>query len=717
MIGVNNDLLNRSDLLVNATLNGIYQGIIVAALVAITLRLLPRTNAATRHAVWFFTLFLIVSIIPAHFFYNALLPNPEQNPGTQPRVELPDVAAGPAAIIISATAPSGHSNLAPVEDSLEENFGSNVQGEDDPVQGLTGAGAGGMQPSSNDKASISLLSIDSNAPIPSTAELGRSKALVVRQPHNFWTGLIPSAATVPISWNFLPGSKAQRQAALVLLGVWATVAGIRLMLLVFRVYQIRRFKCASLSPGKELEQLFRNLCAESPLNRAVSLRISASQRSAALLGFFHPMIVLPAESSEIAGGDTENIMRHELAHARRRDDWANLFQQGIQAAFFFHPAVWWISKQVSLEREIACDDCVLHHAGQRRSYALLLANLAGRLNRPPLALAPGVSTKKSQLQQRINMILNTQRNTSPRLAKSRLGIVASVAALLTGLILYLAPRIVLAVPPPARAALNQSVDQPTPEAEVSQTEETEPSETESSDAVAAEPTLAPAAPVAIDPGPKFKPGPGEDLPRPTIAPFPATPALPPVAALTPAPSPFQPEVPETPHPVALPRHPRSPDGLDKDSSIEDRLDRLEQMVHSLMAERHAGHPGHVDWHEGQIINEKEIARIKEEAMREAAHAGEEARRAAREIQRAFADKKMRPMEEEFKIDAHNFARNHEAMAQQMEALKRQREILQRQMEKLQNQLERLERQRDKVKEQKESEEEPDPKDAPAPPKK
>ena len=89
MIGVNNEFLRSSDLLVSAALNGIYQGIIVAALVAIALRLLPRTNAATRHAVWFFTLFLIVSIIPAHLFYNALLPNGEQNSGTQSRAEPP----------------------------------------------------------------------------------------------------------------------------------------------------------------------------------------------------------------------------------------------------------------------------------------------------------------------------------------------------------------------------------------------------------------------------------------------------------------------------------------------------------------------------------------------------------------------------------------------------------------------------------------------------
>src|SRR2546427_7371768 len=188
MIGVNDDLLNRSDLLVNATLNGIYQGIIVAALVAIALRLLPQTNAATRHAVWFFTLFLIVSIIPAHLFYSALVPNPEQNPSTPSRVQPPVVAAGPAASFGSATARSDRSNLAPVEDSVVENFWSHSQGEDNPVPGLTGPGAGKMQSPSNDKAGALLAS---NPAIQSRAELDRSRGPVVRQTHNFWTNLVP----------------------------------------------------------------------------------------------------------------------------------------------------------------------------------------------------------------------------------------------------------------------------------------------------------------------------------------------------------------------------------------------------------------------------------------------------------------------------------------------------------------------------------------------
>src|SRR5207247_2484980 len=81
-----------------------------------------------------------------------------------------------------------------------------------------------------------------------------------------------------------------------------------------------------------------------------------------------------------------------------------------------HPAVWWISKRLSLEREIACDDYVLQSSAQPHAYALLLANLAARLQRCPPLLAPGASNNKTQLQQRIDMILNTRRNTSPRLA-------------------------------------------------------------------------------------------------------------------------------------------------------------------------------------------------------------------------------------------------------------------------------------------------------------
>ena len=61
-----NEILNVCNQLVAAAANGVYQGIVIALLVAICLRWLVRTNAATRHAVWFCTLLLLVALVVAH---------------------------------------------------------------------------------------------------------------------------------------------------------------------------------------------------------------------------------------------------------------------------------------------------------------------------------------------------------------------------------------------------------------------------------------------------------------------------------------------------------------------------------------------------------------------------------------------------------------------------------------------------------------------------
>src|SRR5215475_11774665 len=61
-----NEIVTACYQLVAATVNGTYQGILITVLVAASLRMLRRTNAATRSAVWFGTLLLLALIIPAH---------------------------------------------------------------------------------------------------------------------------------------------------------------------------------------------------------------------------------------------------------------------------------------------------------------------------------------------------------------------------------------------------------------------------------------------------------------------------------------------------------------------------------------------------------------------------------------------------------------------------------------------------------------------------
>src|SRR5215469_12230335 len=53
--------------LFGATVNSVYQGVLVCILVGFLLRLLVRTNAATRYAVWLATLVLVVMAVPVHY--------------------------------------------------------------------------------------------------------------------------------------------------------------------------------------------------------------------------------------------------------------------------------------------------------------------------------------------------------------------------------------------------------------------------------------------------------------------------------------------------------------------------------------------------------------------------------------------------------------------------------------------------------------------------
>jgi beta-lactamase regulating signal transducer with metallopeptidase domain len=115
-----------------------------------------------------------------------------------------------------------------------------------------------------------------------------------------------------------------------------------------------------------------------------------------VVGLLKPTILLPVSlSSGLAPDQIEMLLLHELAHLRRHDHWVNLAQWVVETAMFFHPAVWWVSRRIRAERELACDDCVLAAGVAEASYAdsLLrmaeLSRLTATPSDPTVALALG----------------------------------------------------------------------------------------------------------------------------------------------------------------------------------------------------------------------------------------------------------------------------------------------------------------------------------------
>jgi beta-lactamase regulating signal transducer with metallopeptidase domain len=148
-------------------------------------------------------------------------------------------------------------------------------------------------------------------------------------------------------------------------------------------------------------------------------------------------ILIPArimdalESGGISDDALDQIGLHEAAHLARYDDYGLLLERVIEALFALHPVVRWITRQIDLEREIACDDFVVQATLRPRSYAGCLANMVELCGvvRPALGAAP-VADDLSHLTRRVELLLDTTRRTGTRLLKARLTLVISIVVAL-----------------------------------------------------------------------------------------------------------------------------------------------------------------------------------------------------------------------------------------------------------------------------------------------
>jgi len=127
--------------------------------------------------------------------------------------------------------------------------------------------------------------------------------------------------------------------------------------------------------------------------------------SPGVIGFFRPILLLPMSlATGVPSDDLEAILLHELAHIRRYDYVVNFFQMVIEALLFFNPTVWWINRQIRLEREACCDAVAVTTSGQRMRYAELLLQWSRQVPRSQTEVTAMVGFSQSPKQSLIERI-------------------------------------------------------------------------------------------------------------------------------------------------------------------------------------------------------------------------------------------------------------------------------------------------------------------------
>ncbi len=209
-----------------------------------------------------------------------------------------------------------------------------------------------------------------------------------------------SVLTLPESW------------ALCFFYIWAAVVLCALARVGFGLWHLRQLResCAPVDLS-EVDASVRNTLESRRGSRTATLCVSNKVQVPTAIGLFKPAIVIPRWTlEELSSAELNQILLHELAHLRRWDDWTNLAQQIVKAVFFFHPAVWWIERKISLEREMACDDAVVSETASPRVYAECLANLAEKtFVQRSIALAQAALGRIRHTSHRVARLLDASR--------------------------------------------------------------------------------------------------------------------------------------------------------------------------------------------------------------------------------------------------------------------------------------------------------------------
>jgi beta-lactamase regulating signal transducer with metallopeptidase domain/CII-binding regulator of phage lambda lysogenization HflD len=129
------------------------------------------------------------------------------------------------------------------------------------------------------------------------------------------------------------------------------------------------------------------LAARMDIGRKVILGLVDDLSSPVTAGFLRPLVLVPAAlATGMAPQLLEALLAHELAHVRRHDYLVNLLQSAIEILLFYHPAVWWLSHRIRIERELIADDLAASALGEPRRLALALSELdLLQLSTPQLA--------------------------------------------------------------------------------------------------------------------------------------------------------------------------------------------------------------------------------------------------------------------------------------------------------------------------------------------
>ena len=204
---------------------------------------------------------------------------------------------------------------------------------------------------------------------------------------------------------------------------WLTLIGLSycLILIYFLAKILFQFKYISgLKKSANFSQsaFLTSTLPSQLLKETTNIKIGLSNQIDAPItfGWLNPIVLLPiAICNQLTTKEIETILIHEIAHILRKDYIVNIIISLNQTILFFNPFSILLNKEMSLQREIACDLVVIKNNPQKVEYMNALLKIAEHVNKriqKNTTLAIGILGSQSELLKRIQYFNNIKTNTS-----------------------------------------------------------------------------------------------------------------------------------------------------------------------------------------------------------------------------------------------------------------------------------------------------------------
>lgn len=240
------------------------------------------------------------------------------------------------------------------------------------------------------------------------------------------TATVPSASA---SWTSLAAVRAW--------GPWIWLAGVGLLAgwrLVVHMRFRRRLRDA-VAPAGALFEIVQREVGALPGGASLACVETAAVDAPALYGLLRPRLLFPRGfGARLTEAELCLVVRHELAHWRRRDLIAQALLQAAAIVHWFNPLAWLASRAARMDCELACDEFVLRGEkdGGAIAYGETLLKVLGTLRgqrRPPAGVA--ILEGRAELTRRIGMIANYRKAKAGQLATGGVLMLALAIASMT----------------------------------------------------------------------------------------------------------------------------------------------------------------------------------------------------------------------------------------------------------------------------------------------